>query len=122
MSCRFPPGLNRCRTVRPEEAGSGAAPWRRRGVAVGVATDVDDLGDEPVRDQRPGAVQVGQGGVGGGDQPGDLPFQFRCLGVDGDDAFEAAPAQAARTLPSSPSSSSAARTRARVVRVGMCCW
>src|SRR5215208_6051773 len=41
---------------------------------------------------RSDAVQVGQGG-GGGDQPGDLPLQFCCLGVDGDDAFEAASAQ-----------------------------
>jgi len=27
LSWRFPPGLNRCRTVRPEEAGSGAVPF-----------------------------------------------------------------------------------------------
>src|SRR5215203_1148517 len=30
---------------------------------------------------------------GGRDQPGDLPLQFCCLSVDGDDAFEAPSAQ-----------------------------
>jgi hypothetical protein len=62
-------------------------------VPVGVAVDVDDFGDEPGGDQRSDAVQVGQGGVGGGDQFADLPFQFCCFGVDGDDAFEAPSAQ-----------------------------
>jgi hypothetical protein len=33
------------------------------------------------------------GGVGGGDQSGDLPFQFGGFRVYGDDAFEAATAQ-----------------------------
>jgi hypothetical protein len=62
-------------------------------VAIGVAVDVDDLGDEPGGDQRSDAVEVGQGGVGGGDHSADLLLQVCCLGVDGENAFEAATAQ-----------------------------
>jgi hypothetical protein len=75
-------GRQRCGTVRGRER-----------VPIGVAADVDDLGDKPGRDQRPNAVQVGQGGVGSGDQFADLPFQFGGFGVDGENAFKATTAQ-----------------------------
>jgi hypothetical protein len=71
----------------------GGAVGGGEGVAVGVAADIDELGEEPGCDQRPDAVQVGQRGAGGGDQIGELPLYVCCLGVDGENPLEAAPAQ-----------------------------
>jgi hypothetical protein len=45
---------------------------------VGELAFSENLGDKPGRNERPDAVQVGQGGVGGGDQFADLRVDQLC--------------------------------------------
>jgi hypothetical protein len=90
--------------------------------ADGVAVDVDDLGEEPGRDQRADAVQVGQGVSAAATSRVICRFNSAVSAAMAVTRSRRRRHKVARMLLSSPSRSTEARTRARVVMIGICCW
>ena len=115
--------------VEPVPDGAAGGGRQRRGavrggerVPVRVAADVDDLRDEPGRDQRADAYRSVN--VVSAAATSLVIWRFKSA-VSASMAMTRSRRRrhkVARMLVSSPMSSSAARTRARVVRIGIWCW
>ena len=85
LACRSPPRCSRCRSVRPEDTGIGAAPHKR----AKDASERSRSGVVPGSDQQlPGGLDpdAGQGqqlGRDCGDQRGEVSVQVVDLGLQG---------------------------------------
>jgi hypothetical protein len=77
-----------------------------------LAAHVDDFGDEPRGNERPDAVQVGQGGAGGADRPAICRFSWAASASMVSIRLSRRRHRSARTLSSPEISISAAWTRA----------